>query len=108
MAKLGSAPDLPPDSSGQPKPELSGSGYSKKLSGSGYDLPTLENLQWEGNDFGGFEAWHSPPGAVHRREKTYLGYLGKRQLAKWGREPPEQFRALVCEWVAQKRAEKGL
>ena len=71
-------------------------------------MPEIPNLQWERNKFGGWEAWHAPNGATHRREKTYLGHLGKRQLRRWGREAPEEFRRLVCEWIAEKRTEKGI
>lgn len=80
----------------------------KVHSGSGYQLPTLANVQWEENRSGGWEAWHCPPGAVHRREKTYLGYLGVRKLRQWEKESPEQFRELVTNWIAEKRREKKI
>jgi hypothetical protein len=75
-------------------------------SGSGYELPELTNLQWELNAKGGWEVWHVPPGAVHRRNKTYLGYLGKRQLAAWQELTAAEFRQSIRAWVAQKRAAK--
>ena len=86
----------------------SGSGYGQKRSGSGYQLPELANVQWEENRRGGWEAWHCPPGAIHRREKTYLGYLGVRQLRQWEQESPERFHELVIDWVAEKRKEKQI
>lgn len=81
---------------------------AKTRSGSGYQLPELENLQWEENQRGGWEAWHCPPGAIHRREKTYLGYLGVRQLRQWEQESPERFRELVTDWIAEKRKERQI
>ncbi|MBP6820811.1 MAG: hypothetical protein KA368_04680 [Acidobacteria bacterium] len=91
----------------QTKP--SGTGYSQKPSGSGFDLPAIENLQWESNKFGGWEAWHCPPGAVHRKDKTYLGHLGKRLRGKLEREnSPAEFRAYLAEWIAAKRKAKKI
>ena len=112
LAELGKAedfsyplPDSPkdslPDSFDQPQIEPS------KLSGSGY-LPNIEKLQWESNGQGGFEAWHCPPGAIHRREKTYLGFLGVRKLRHWEKESPERFREMVTSWIAEKRSEKQI
>jgi len=76
-------------------------------SGSGYELPQLQNLQWELNAKGGWEAWHTPDGAQPRRDRTYLGYLGKRQLAAWEQsKTPAEFREAVGAWVEQKRAAK--
>lgn len=77
-------------------------------SGSGYELPEIDNVRWEDNPSGGFEAWYAMPGAQHRREKTYLGYLGKRQIVAWEKEPPERFQALVVNWIAEKRQAKGI
>ena len=83
--------------------------YKEKPSGSGFDLPAIENLQWESNKFGGWEAWHVPPGAVHRKDKTYLGHLGKRLRGKLEREKsPAEFRAYLVEWIATKRSEKKI
>lgn len=77
-------------------------------SGSGYDLPEVSSVRWELNAKGGWEAWHSPDGAYHRQEKTYLGYLGKRQLAMWKRETPERYHLMICEWIVEKRKGKGI
>lgn len=105
----------PHSASFTPAPKGSGSGSevlpekgSVKGSGSGYELPELNNLRWEQNVKGGWEAWHVPDGAVHRKDKTYLGYLGKRQLAAWEQKTPAEFRRLVCEWIAEKRKAKGI
>lgn len=87
----------------------SGSGSktsAEKGSGSGYVLPELPNIQWELHKKGGYEAWHVPPGALHRKEKTYLGYVGKKQLSAW--EHLEASRQAIIEWVAEKRAAKGI
>lgn len=107
LAKLGAvepAENYPADA----ETKLSGSGYSEKLSGSGYRLPDIENVQWESNGLGGFEAWHVPAGVTHRAGKTYLGFLGKRRLASWQKEPPDKFRELVTDWIAEKRREKQI
>lgn len=71
-------------------------------------MPELENVSWEENAKGGWEAWHAPDGAFHRREKTYLGHAGKRQLAAWSKLPPDEARAAVIAWIADKRAAKGI
>lgn len=111
-ARIASEPSAPKfKTEGLPnhKEKPSGSGYSQKPSGSGFDLPAIENLQWESNKFGGWEAWHCPPGAIHRKDKTYLCHLGKRLRGKLEREKsPEEFRAYLVEWIATKRAEKGI
>lgn len=95
----------------------SGSGSAQKGSGSGSvpnvppgcPLPPLANVQWEANAKGGWEAWHAPEGAnAPRKTKTYLGYVGKRQLAKWERLPTDERRATVAAWIEQKRTEKGI
>lgn len=111
LAELGRAPGFPdplPDTLPDTQEKLSGSGYSPELSGSGHGLPAIENLQWESNGQGGWEAWHVPPGVVHRNGKTYLGFLGKRRLASWQQESPERFRELVRDWIAEKRREKQI
>jgi len=73
-------------------------------------MPKLNGIQWEPKKTdGSIEAWHTPEtGKRNRAGKTYLGRLGKRRLAEWRSKPPEQFHELVCEWIAQKRAEKGI
>lgn len=69
-------------------------------------LPDIPGIQWEQNARGGWEAWHAPPGAVRRADKTYLGYVGVRKLAGWKAAP--NFPELVAEWIAAKRGEKGI
>lgn len=77
-------------------------------SGSGLNLPVLQNVQWADNSRGGIEAWHSPDGAQFRRERTYLGYAGKGVLAAWSALAPDECRAAVIAWIAEKRAAKGI
>jgi hypothetical protein len=91
-----------------PKGSVEGSGEGSVMgSGSGYELPELQNIQWELHSKGGWEAWHVPAGAAHRRDKTYLGYLGKRQMATWEQgKTSAEFQQAVCEWVEQKRSGK--
>jgi hypothetical protein len=100
-----------------PTEKPSGSGGAEKPSGSGgvpkvpegCPLPPFENLQWEANAAGGWEAWHAPDGAnAPRKSKTYLGYFGKRKLAEWERLPVSERLATVAAWVADRRAEKGI
>lgn len=88
--------------------EMSPEKGSVKGSGSGYELPELVNVQWEANKKGGWEAWHVPEGAFHRKDKTYLGHVGKRQLAAWSKLSPDDARAAVIDWIAEKRATKGI
>ena len=92
----------------QKKAKPSGSGSATKPSGSGYALPELLNVQWEANAAGGWEAWHSPDGAFHRKDKTYLGHVGKRQLAAWSKLSPDDACAAVIAWIAEKRSAKGI
>lgn len=85
--------------------ERSGSGSADKRSGSGSSLPAIPGIQWELNARGGFEAWHCPAGAVHRKDKTYLGYLGKRVIAG---SAPDQLDQVARSWIADKMKEKGI
>jgi len=98
-------PEHNPERSG----ERSGSGSHPARAGSGSitleDLPPIPGVQWERNARGGFEAWHVPPGATHRREKTYLGYLGKRLLAT---ATPESLPQTVQTWIRERRQVKKL
>lgn len=87
-------------------PKERSSQRSFKRSGGGYDLPDFPLLQWELNERGGWEAWHTPEGTQRRRDRTYLGYLGKRQLEAWRELAPVEFREAVEAWVEQKRAAK--
>ena len=85
--------------------ERSGSGSADKRSGSGSSLPAIPGIQWELNARGGFEAWHCPPGALHRKDKTYLGYLGKRVISA---SSPDQLDKMAREWVAERMQQKGI
>lgn len=78
----------------------------KQGSGTGYNLPAIRSLDWENNSKGGYEAWHVPPGTTHRREKTYLGYVGKKLLSSWQNLPTKERRRAVEDWIAEKRAKK--
>jgi hypothetical protein len=71
-------------------------------------LKVLPSIQWEHKRDGSIEAWHAPEGARKRAEKTYLGRIGKRRLAGWLAEPSDKLPAIVAEWIATKRAEKGI
>lgn len=71
-------------------------------------LPLLQGIQWEPHSDGGKEAWHVPPGARHRKDKTYLGYVGKRQLSAWGKLDPDARQKAVESWIAAKREKKGI
>ncbi|NOT62680.1 MAG: hypothetical protein HOP19_20935 [Acidobacteria bacterium] len=70
----------------------------------------MEKLQWEGRtDRPGIEAWHAPQGNnAPRNTKTYLGYVGKKLLAEWEAMPADERRAVVVEWIAERRTEKGI
>ena len=85
--------------------ERSGSGSAPRRSGSGSSLPAIPGVQWELNARGGFEAWHCPPGALHRKDKTYLGYLGKRVIAV---SAPDQLDQVARSWIADLMQQKGI
>jgi hypothetical protein len=69
----------------------------------------LPQIAWEWNQRGGWEAWHAPAGVDSpRRAKTYLGYFGKRELARWGKKPGQERLQMVLDWIAEKRKAKGL
>ena len=96
-----------PSGSGCPE-KPSDSGSTPKVP-AGCPLPPLENLQWEANAAGGWEAWHAPDGAnAPRKSKTYLGYLGKRKLAEWERWSADQRHAVIAQWIGERRAGKGI
>lgn len=95
----------------------SGSGSTPKGSGSGSvprvpdgcPLPPFENLQWEANAKGGWEAWHAPEGSnAPRKSKTYLGYVGKKLLAEWLTLPKAERLTTVAAWVDGRQREKGI
>ena len=86
----------------------SGSGSSELPSGSGC-LSTIAGIQWEAKPDGAFEAWHAPLGnEAPRRTKTYLGRVGVRLLRQWGTLADGERRAVVADWVSEKRKGKGL
>lgn len=64
-------------------------------------LPPLPEIRWERNARGGWEAWHNPPGATKRAERTYLGYLSSTKLH--GLTVSD-----LQNWVATKRTEKHI
>lgn len=77
-------------------------------SGNGFVLPELDDLRWEYNQKGGYEAWHAPNKTRKRRECTYLSYVNLQMLDEWSRlTEPEQIQT-ITDWVNQKRVEKGI
>ena len=81
---------------------------AKSHSGSGSNLVDAPDVEWEWNSSGGLEAWHVPPGATSRKDKTYIGYAKQKLLAEWGSLDPEARQKAVEDWVAAKRAKKGI
>ncbi|HEY7180720.1 MAG TPA: hypothetical protein VIC84_04850 [Blastocatellia bacterium] len=65
-------------------------------------------MDFEKNSSGGREAWHVPPGVTHRKDKTYLGYVGKRLISAWENLAPEARRRAAEDWIAEKRVKKGI
>jgi hypothetical protein len=58
---------------------------------------------------GTIEAWHlKNPKDNSRKEKIYLGFLGKRALKELEAMPESERFAVVTSWIAKKRAEKGI
>jgi len=108
--------ELPTEKDGEERAEKSSAEASPEepaecsfwCSGSGLNLPVLQNVQWADNSRGGVEAWHSPEGAQFRRERTYLGYAGKGMITEWSALAPDECRAAVIAWIATKRAAKGI
>jgi hypothetical protein len=81
---------------------------AKSHSGSGSNLADVPQVEWERNSSGGMEAWHVPPGATGRKDKTYLGYVNQKLLAEWGSLDPDAKQKAVEGWVAMKREKKGI
>lgn len=105
--------DLMPKTPNPPaQPEIpTGGGYPDESTDNppeAGNLPILDGVQWERKRDGALEAWHSPDGKRNRAGKTYIGRIGKRQLASWEAKPPAQFRALISEWISEKRMKKGI
>jgi hypothetical protein len=65
-------------------------------------------MAWEPNSKGGWEAWHVPPGAVRRKDRTYLGYVNLQTLAEWENLTPDELAETVENWIQSKRAKKGI
>ena len=86
-------------------PSGSGSQNAPPVAGG---LPIITNVQWEPKSDGSIEAWHAPEGSRKRSEKTYLGRVGKRLLAKWKAEPSDKLPIIVEKWIAEKRTGKGI
>jgi hypothetical protein len=61
-------------------------------------------ILWKKNRSGGFEAWYAPVGATKRRDRTYLGYIGKRLIDQIGTDPAgaDQIRQIVSEKMTKK------
>ena len=104
-----SAP-TPDKSEHHPPPD--GKSHSSRNSPEAGQMPVIAGIQWENKTvrgkFTGIEAWHSPDGARNRAGKTYLGKIGKRQLAEWSVLPPAEFSQMVAAWVELKRTAKGI
>jgi hypothetical protein len=93
------------------KSSAEGSSYppskpTARPSGTGWH--EVPNLVWEWKTDGSVEAWHSPRPKAPRKERTYLGRLGVRKLAQLERLPEAERLATVAQWVADRRAEKGI
>jgi hypothetical protein len=65
-------------------------------------------VDFERNSSGGFEAWYVPPGVVQRKDKTYLGYVGKKLLATWESLPAGDRQKAAEDWIEDKRRQKGV
>lgn len=93
-------------------PPPDGSENSPTHSPEAGQMPVIDGIQWENKfnrgNFTGVEAWHSPTGARNRAGKTYLGKLGKRQLAAWSKLPPAEFEQAAIAWIELKRLAKGV
>lgn len=108
-ARISTAParsELRPDKPSGKTSDKPSDKARKLPSGSGSDLPVLSGIGWEQKPDGSIEAWHVPHGVTKRAGKTYLGRVGKRQLAAWSAAPDMD--AVVAEWIASKRREKGI
>lgn len=96
-----------------PEPKSPATGYSEPVSGSGF-LPKIEQIMWEvkkspAKRAGTVEAWHlKNPKDNSRKEKIYLGFLGKRILKELAAMPESERFAVVTSWIAEKRTEKGI
>ena len=82
----------------KPSPERSGE----------FQLPEIQNVQWEWNLRGGAEAYYAPEGATKRSDKTYLVYIGLRKLNGWKQQSQTVLERNVLNAVEQARKEKGV
>lgn len=106
-----------PDSEPKQKPRKPSARTQKKSSAQNpkpypppeYDLGDFPNVKWEPNrKSGGSEAWHNPDGARNRSHRTYLGYLNPAQVAELRSLEPGARRQAIAEWIAERRAKKGI
>ncbi len=75
----------------------------------GRELPEIAGIQYERKNDGSIEAWHTPEaGKRNRAGKVYLGRIGKRLLTAWSKLSPDDARAAVVAWIAEKRAAKRI
>lgn len=81
---------------------------AKSPSGSGSHLAAVAGITWEPKRDGAIEAWHAPPGAVQRKDKTYLGRAGKSQLEEWDGLDADARQKAVEGWIAMQREKKGI
>ena len=90
-------------------PPVAGTPNNPPVAGSDCPLPDVPGIAWELDRDGGWECYHAPEGRrAPRRTKKYLGRVGKRQLAKWAALPESERLATVAQWIADRRAGKGL
>lgn len=90
-------------------PPVAGTPDNPPVAGSDCPLPDFPDLAWELDRDGGWECYHAPEGKrAPRRTKTYLGRVGKRQLAKWEALPEAERLATISVWIAERRTGKGL
>jgi len=90
---------------GSEKGSVDGSGSG---SPNDYAPEPVQGVSWEPNKKGGFEGWHTPPGATHRKDKTYLGYVNLKLLRQWENLPPADRERELEEWIRSKRTQKGI
>lgn len=74
----------------------------------GGELPEIDGIQWEHKTDDSIEAWHRPEVKRNRAGKTYLGRLGVRRQAELFAMSPADRQRTVAEWIAEKRAAKGI
>jgi len=60
------------------------------------------------NKYGGWEAWHVPPGTVRRQEKNLPRIRREEALGQWEKLTLEGGRAAVEDWIQEKRRGRGI